>query len=85
MTKTKITKRLLELEADRTDCKQAISNILHGKAQSYGVGTRNLSRYNVSLAELRAYLAEIEKEIAELEAMLATGSRRYGYEFVPRG
>lgn len=85
MTKTQIRARITELHQDREDCKQAISNILKGKAQSYGVGTRNLSRYNVSLGELRAYLTQIEKEIAELEAALAAGSRRYGYEFVPRG
>lgn len=87
MTRKQIIKRLEELYSDRESVRQAIQNILTGKAQSYGVGTRNISRYGMTLSELRAYLADIEKQIAEHEVALATknGGRRYGYEFIPRG
>ena len=42
-------------------------NILTGAAQSYGVGNRTLSRYGVSLYEVRATIKELEESInAEL-------------------
>lgn len=37
--------------------------------QSYGIGTRNASRYNLDLAEIRKAIAELEEEIEELEGL----------------
>lgn len=39
------------------------TNILTGGAQSYNVGNRQLSRYGVSLSEVRAMIKELEEEI----------------------
>lgn len=50
--------------------------MLTGGVQSYGIGTRNLSRYNTDLAQIRAAIKELKDEIAELEAILEGGSAR---------
>ncbi|WPX39432.1 hypothetical protein QET93_007765 [Akkermansia sp. N21116] len=80
----KLKERLEELQTDKSDVKQAIKTILSGKAQSYGVGTRNKSAYNMSLGELRAYLREIESEINGIERELGGYGRRTLMGFVPK-
>lgn len=37
--------------------------------QSYGVGTRNASRYDLDLSEIRKAIDKLEKEIEELEGL----------------
>lgn len=37
--------------------------------QSYGIGTRNASRYNLDLADVRKAIKELEQEIEELEGL----------------
>lgn len=44
--------------------------MLTGGVQSYSIGSRNLSRYNTELAQIRAAIKELEAEIKELEAKL---------------
>lgn len=36
--------------------------------QSYGVGTRNLQRYNTALSDIQNMIKKLEDEVAELEA-----------------
>lgn len=36
--------------------------------QSYGVGTRNLQRYNTDLSDIQNMIKKLEDEVAELEA-----------------
>ena len=48
--------------------------MLKGGAQSYGIGNRNLTRYNTDLAQIRAAIKELSDEIKELETTL-NGSR----------
>ena len=50
--------------------------ILKGGVQSYGIGSRNVTRYNVDLASIRSAIKDLEKEIAELEALLGGGNVR---------
>lgn len=45
--------------------------MLKGGVQSYGIGTRNLSRYNTDLAQIRAVIKELDAEIEELENILS--------------
>ncbi len=52
--------------------------------QSYGVGSRNLSRYNTDLAQIRAAIEELEDEIEELENALNGKRPRKAYGVVPR-
>lgn len=51
-------------------------NILEGAPQSYGISTRNVSRYNMTLPDLRAAIKTLEEEIAGIEAELAGSGRR---------
>ena len=48
--------------------------LLTGQVQSYTIGSRNLTRLNLS--ELKETISTLEKEIDELEAVLRGGSRR---------
>lgn len=45
--------------------------MLTGGVQSYGIGSRNLARYNTDLAQIRAAIDQLTEEIDELEAILA--------------
>lgn len=56
-------RRKLYLERERV--------MLTGGVQSYGIGSRNLARYNTDLAQIRAAIDQLTEEIDELEAILA--------------
>lgn len=61
-------RRQLYLERERV--------MLTGGVQSYGIGSRNLARYNTDLAQIRAAIKELTDEIDELEAFLEGQSIR---------
>ena len=46
---------------------QMEENILSGKPVSYGIGSRNLSRYNVSLSEVQSAISKLEEKIKAKE------------------
>ena len=56
--------------------------LLTGQVQSYAIGSRNLTRLNLS--ELKETISTLEKEIDELEAVLRGGGRRKAVGIVPR-
>ena len=56
--------------------------LLSGQVQSYTIGSRNLTRLNLS--ELKETISTLEKEIDELEAVLRGGGRRKAVGIVPR-
>ena len=57
--------------------------LLSGQVQSYTIGSRSLSRFD--LPDLEETIAKLEKEIDELEAALANGGkRRKAVAAVPR-
>lgn len=58
--------------------------MLNGGVQSYGVGTRNLTRYNTDLSSIRNAIKELEEEIAELEGQLHGRKPRKAFGVVPR-
>ncbi len=58
--------------------------MLNGGVQSYGVGTRNLTRYNTDLNAIRNAIKELEEEIAELEGLLHGRKPRKAFGVVPR-
>lgn len=54
--------------------------MLNGGVQSYGIGTRNATRYQTDLTAIRNAIKEIEDEIAALE----NKSQRRAVGVVPR-
>ncbi len=76
--KIKIQKERLEAYRERE------LDMLRGGVQSYGIGSRNLSRYYIDLATIRTAIKELESEIAALEADLAGTKPRKAVGVVPR-
>ena len=70
--------RKLALEATE----KAYLALLTGQVQSYAIGSRNLTRLNLS--ELKETISTLEKEIDELEAVLKGGGRRKAVGVIPR-
>lgn len=66
--------RLREALAEKKERRQLYLDrekvMLTGGVQSYGIGSRNLARYNINLAQIRAVIKELTSEIEELEALL---------------
>lgn len=51
---------------------------------SYGVGSRNLQRYNTDLGEIRKAIRELEEEVDGLGNLMKGGSVRKAVGVVPR-
>lgn len=58
--------------------------MLTGGVQAYGLGTRNLQRYQMDLANIQAMIRSLKEQIRELEAELNGGSARRALGIVPR-
>ena len=58
--------------------------MLKGGVQSYGIGSRNLTRYQTDLTNVRAAIKELEAEIALLEGKLSGRSVRKAVGVIPR-
>ena len=52
--------------------------------QSYGVGSRSLTRYNTDLAQIREAINKLEEEIEELEGLLSGNKSRKCVGIIPR-
>lgn len=84
MTKTEIEEKL-KAKKERLACYLSREKeMLMGGVQSYGVGTRNLTRYSTDLAAVRKAIKELEDEIAELESLKDGGRVRKAVAVVPR-
>ena len=78
-------KRQLEIKQDRLAIYLAREKeMLTGGVQSYGIGSRNLARYQTDLANIRAAIKELEADIALLEGRLSGRSVRKAVGVVPR-
>ncbi len=71
-------KRRLELYLKREE------EMLDGGVQSYGLGSRNLARYNTDLNAIRDAIKELETEIGELENQLKGIKPRKVVGIIPR-
>lgn len=60
------------------------AEMLSGGVQSYGVGSRNLTRYNTDLNTIRDAIKQLKQEITELESRLSGGGSRRAVSAVPR-
>lgn len=83
-TKEAITADLTSARERLTLYLKREAEMLSGGVQSYGIGSRNLTRYNTDLAAIRDTIKELKQEIAELEAELAGGKSRRAVGVVPR-
>lgn len=66
------------LDAART----AYIALLDGQVQSYAIGSRNLTKFD--LPKLKEEITSLEKEVDGLEAVLSGGKRRKAVGVVPR-
>ena len=58
--------------------------MLKGGVQSYGIGSRNLTRYQTDLSNIRAAIKELEEEIAILRGRLSGNAARKAVGVIPR-
>ena len=57
--------------------------MLTGGVQSYGLGSRNVAKYNTDLAQVRAAIKELEAEIEELEGLISGKNSRKVKSVIP--
>ena len=78
---TKINKKKIRLEAYEA---RELEMLSPRGVQSYGIGSRNVARYNTDLAQVRTAIKELEEEIRELEKILNGVRPRKAFGIVPR-
>ncbi len=77
--KISIKKRRLKLYYDREKEMLSPSGV-----QKYGIGSRNISRYETELADIRKQIKELEDEIEELEDKIEGYKPRKAIAVIPR-
>lgn len=68
--KQRIEAEIAEKKERRQNYLAREKTMLTGGAQSYGIGSRSLTRYTTELSQIRAAIKELDAEIKELEAKL---------------
>ena len=58
--------------------------MLTGDAQSYSLGSRSKTNYNMTLSEIRAAIQKLEEEIEELEGLIFGSKSRKCVAIIPR-
>lgn len=81
-SKEELRARLEFRKGALTVARAAYIALLDGQVQSYSIGSRNLTKFD--LPKLRDEIETLEKEVDELEAVLAGGKRRKAVGVVPR-
>jgi len=84
-TKTEINEELEQTKARLKSYLEREQEMLSKDGvKAYGIGSRNLQRYDTSLAEVQAAIENLRKRIRELEAEKAGGKPRRAISAVPR-
>lgn len=75
----------LEIKQRRLDLyyKQEEKMLTDG-VQSYGLGSRSLTRYNADLADIRSAIEKLEEEIRELKGLVSGTKSRKVRSVIPR-
>ena len=85
MTKIeKFKRQLLEKQERLQLYKDMEVKMLTGSAQSYSLGSRSKTNYNMSLSEIRAAIQKLEEEIEELEGIISGTRSRKCVAIIPR-
>ena len=84
MKREQITKQIETKEARLELYYKREAEMLDGGVQSYGLGSRNATRYNTDLATVRSAIAQLEKEIEELKGQLTGRKPRKTVGIIPR-
>lgn len=85
MTKTEKYKKLLLEKQERLKLyKDMEVKMLTGSAQSYSLGSRSKTNYNMTLSEIRAAIQKLEEEIEELEGLISGTRSRKCVAIIPR-
>lgn len=82
MSKSAITSKLEFKKAVLEETRAAYLALLSGRVKSYTIGSRSLTRFDLS--ELENTMTKTENEIATLEGMLRGGKARKAVGVVPR-
>lgn len=84
MSRESIQQKINEKKQRRAAYLDREMEMLKGGVQSYGIGSRNLTRYQTDLSNVRAAIKELDEEIAILEGKLAGKSARKAVGVIPR-
>ena len=82
MDKTELNARLEFRRAALNELRTAYLALVSGRVASYTIGSRNLTRFD--LTKLKDEITDMEKEVDALQAMVAVGSRRKAVGVIPR-
>ena len=82
VNKTELAERLEFRKAALKAAREAYIALLQGQVQSYAIGSRNLTKFD--LPKLKAEISGLEKEVADLEAAMMGTRRRKAVGVVPR-
>lgn len=83
MASKEILKNRLEFrQTALNDLYNAYTALAKGQVQSYTIGSRSLTKFD--LTKLMEEIKELEKEVDELERLLQGGKRRKAVGIIPR-
>ena len=82
MDKIELRARLDFRKAALRELREAYLALVGGRVAAYTIGSRNLTRFD--LTKLKAEIEEMEKECDALEAQAQGGSRRKAVGVIPR-
>ena len=82
MDRTELNARLEFRRAALKELRTAYLALVSGQVASYTIGSRNLTRFD--LTKLKDEITEMEKELDALASMAAGGSRRKAVGVIPR-
>lgn len=82
MDRTELQARLEFRRAAITELRKAYLALVNGQVQSYAIGSRNLTKFDIS--KLKAEIEDMEKEIDQLAALESGRTRRKAVGVIPR-
>lgn len=82
MDRTELQARITFRRAALTDLRKAYLALVDGQVQSYTIGSRNLTRLDIT--KLKEEINAMEKELDSLEALASGGRRRKAVGVIPR-